>query len=45
MDVFEWQLYTAEELEALAARSSLRPVEQHASSSEPSMRLVLQLDG
>jgi SAM-dependent methyltransferase len=45
VDVFEWQLYTADELETLASRCSLRPVERHASASEPSMQLVLQLDG
>ena len=45
VDVFEWQLYSIDELEELAARSSLRPVERHAPPSEPSMRLVLQLDG
>lgn len=45
VDTFEWQLYTAEEFEELASRSSLHPVEREASASEPSMRLVLQLDG
>lgn len=43
-DVFEWQLYTAPELEELAARYGLRPVERHAPGDEPAMRLVLQLD-
>lgn len=42
-DVFEWQLYTAGELEELAARWGLRPVVRHASEDEPTMRLVLQL--
>ena len=45
VDVFDWQLYTPDELEALAARFSLRPVERCASAHEPSMQLVLQLDG
>lgn len=44
VDAFEWQLYTAEELEMLAAVFSLRPVERRASRLEPSMQLVLQLD-
>ncbi len=45
VDTFAWQLYSADELEELAARSSLRPVSRAASASEPSMQLVLQLDG
>lgn len=45
VDAFEWQLYTPQELEQLAARSALRPVERLATPEEPSMRLVLQLDG
>lgn len=45
VDVFDWQLYTAAELEALAARFTFRAVERSASADEPSMQLVLQLDG
>ena len=45
VDSFDWQLYTAAELEFLAARSALRPVERRPSPLEPHLRLVLQLDG
>ena len=45
VDAFAWQLYSADELEELAARCSLRRLERQATSSEPSMQLVLQLDG
>lgn len=44
VDVFEWQLYTPEELEELAARHGLVPVETLAAPERPSMQLVLQRD-
>lgn len=44
VEIFEFQLYTASELEELGRRHSLRPLVRHASSAAPSMRLVLQRD-
>ena len=43
-DVFEWQLYRAEELEAIGVRHGLRPVHRVASDDEATMQLVLQRD-
>jgi SAM-dependent methyltransferase len=45
VDVFDWQLYLRHELEELGSRHGLSPVLHDASPEEPSMRLVLQLDG
>jgi SAM-dependent methyltransferase len=44
LDVFEWQLYAPEELEALAARHGLAPLVRVASPTEPTMRLLLERD-
>jgi SAM-dependent methyltransferase len=44
LDVFEWRLYSPEELESLAGRLGLAPVVRLASPTEPTMRLVLERD-
>ena len=45
LDVYEWQLYTPEELEALGARHGLTSILNIASPDVPTMRLLLQRDG